>query len=322
MARRHALAMCLLALGAGHVGVPTALIVRSEGLTGLSVSVPIDPRLMWAGLIALAGLPLIALSLRPRHRAFSRVILARSAAAMLLLGAASATAGLHLGGLLQPGLGDLRLLAAAPGVASAVVGVAFMPILAGLRERRGGPPSARPALPDLGPALGIYVAIDWLMLRLCGLALAGIAWAIYDAGPDALAPLLYGQDPRYAMIAYGIVGASLAVPVALPQALIRPRTVLGGAAKAALLVAITALLLPAIEVATVLYVPQEHRVAVLGAAPTVFKGLAGCLVLSTIVIAFFRQLSGPREQFDGMGRPIMRFEADDLRALRASRMQG
>jgi hypothetical protein len=159
------------------------------------------------------------------------------------------------------------------------------------------------------------------MLRAFGAALCFAAWRLYDAreAPEAYAALLYGQPVEYAMLAYGVLGLLLAVPVALPRAILHPASVLTGATKAFLLVALVLVTLPVADVLIAAEAPVPHRDALRDAVPPLLRGLAGTMIVATIVLAFLRQLAGPMRR-DGMGRPIAPLEPDDLRALRASRM--
>ena len=179
------------------------------------------------------------------------------------------------------------------------------------------------ALPDLGFFMWLYTVTDWLLLRLCGLGLLATAWMIH--GQDArgraekVALILHGMPPQTAVTVYAAWGALLAVPVVLPRVLARPSTILGGAMKAAILVGLSLLFIPAIDLAIDLHVPREYRGVMHEAVPRLFKAVAGVAILSTMAVALFRQLGRTPTPVAPSPR-APRIGATELRALRVARM--
>ncbi|UWQ20498.1 hypothetical protein [Jannaschia sp. W003] len=191
-----------------------------------------------------------------------------------------------------------------------------------MSDRIAKPGRAAPvALPNVGPLMKAYRAVDWVMLRILGLGLVALAWAIRTlADPEKCAAVLHGITPQTATVVYFVWGLLLAFPVLLPRGIANPHTVLAGALKAALILAATAALLPALDLLVEMQVPRDYRNAVAGAVPNVVKAVAGLAVLSTVAVAFFRQLgAGSR----GGAVPDKRAAgptAEELRELRRSRM--
>ena len=177
-------------------------------------------------------------------------------------------------------------------------------------------------MPDLAPALRLYAVLDWLILRAIGAVLLLLAWGLHDRRADVgpLEPLLYGQDVARAIVAYGVLGAICLVPVIVPRAIASPRTLLAGAVKAGLLVGLALVLLPVIDVAVRADLPAPLPEAVRETLPGAVEGLCAVMILATIVLAFFQQVAAPPLRRDGLGNPVRPVAADDLRALRASRM--
>ena len=322
MARRHALRLVLFTLGTAHLAVPTCVLVAAWlGILPFDGVVTHDGR--WLGLIAAGGFPLVALSLAPTLRAFARAVLARSAAAMLLLGTASSFAGLRIVDHHLAALGPIVYGTLAPGAATGVLGIVLMPWLARRPERREEP-ATWGRLPVKGPAFAVYAVLDWLMLRLFGAALLVVAfslWRIHDVG-GSFAPvstLLYGQEPLHAVAAYGAAGAIVLLPFGLPRGLARPETVPAGVVKAALIASLAVVLLPAVDSLVEMYVPFGQRAALEAALPPLIKGLAGVMLMSTIVIAFFRHLDAPMR--DAAGNVVTTARDEEMRALRVARMQ-
>lgn len=325
MARRHVFRSCLLALGAGHVVVPAAVIAAAAPVTlgawpPMTVA-PSTPLLLWSGLVMLAGVPPLLLGLRPRRHPFGRAMVVRILVALFLIGAASASAGLRVAAASGPGDSPMALLPAMPGIVTALFALVAMPVAAGLRERRGGPDAVRRTVTDRPGAQRLFGAFEWGLLKLCGLCLAYAAWSLH-AGQEtgsAFDPLLYGHDRLHGAIAYGAVGGLLAVPFVLPRRVVRPRTVLGGVAKAFALVVLSGAVVPVLDVLTGTVLPEmgvpDVRDVVHDGARAAFAGAA----VGNVVFAFLRQLAEP-ERRDAAGRPIRAVRPDDLRALRASRM--
>ena len=323
MARRHALLLLLFGLGLSHVAAASGVAVYRIVVLGDLPRDLLTADGRWLALITASGLPMLVLSLRPRHRALGRGAIARTTAAVLLLGTASAFAGLRLAQHHLPMFGRDAYWLIAPGGAAIAAGIALMPLLARQPERRASDaPDA--AAPNLGPALILYVALDWIVLRLCGGGLLAMAWLLYTVHAEGgsfapFTPVLHDQEPIHAIVAYGAAGLLIVFPFALPRALVRPGTVFSGLVKAAMIGGLMAVLLPVAIVVTELYVPAEHRDAVLRMTPSALKALAGVMILSTIVLSFFRQLGG--DALDDRGRPVERIGTNELRALRVSRMQ-
>ncbi|MGB3407947.1 MAG: hypothetical protein WBA67_10675 [Jannaschia sp.] len=200
--------------------------------------------------------------------------------------------------------------------------VSDMPAVGRSKDIRKGK-LPEPKLPSIGAAMKLYVAADWLVMRLLGLALLGVAytiWTLLEIGRELpLIPLSYGQDPKTMMIVYGVLGMFMAVPFLLPRFLTAPRTVAGGLAKAVLLVVTVLFLLPALHVMIDLHTPPIYHATLHATVPNVFKAIAGIAVTSALLISFFRQL-GATPKVDYTGKPIVVLSETDLRELRAARM--
>ena len=321
MARRHAVAVASLALGAGHVVVPAWTLFHAGQLGGaLGLAPGPAPSLTWAALIAAAGIPMIALGLRSGRAVLGRGAAARIAAAMLLIGGASGSAGVRLWSAVEPELGPRSELAVVPGLLTALCGLGLMIALTLRRERRSGPAASLPTLPELDGAERVYGMLEWLSVRAwAGLVLL-CAWRLHggEAGVPAGFVVPGAADVDTATSAYGVCGLALLLA---PKIVLRPSTLFGGLLKAAVLVGLGLFTLPAVELAGSHLAAQAD----LGAAATMIapamKLALSIAVTASIVFAFFRQLAGP-VRLDGLGRPIERLRTDDLRALRASRMDG
>lgn len=191
------------------------------------------------------------------------------------------------------------------------------------RDPRPAPtPPPPPALPRMGVAMTLYVAADWLMLRLCGLGLLAMAWMIHAQADRSaeVASLLHGIGPRTVVGIYVAWGALLLVPAVLPDVLARPATVAGGAVKATVLLGLSLLFLPAIDVAIDLG-PETARDALHAGVPALFKAVAGIAVLATMAVALFRHLGATAARTESGRATAPRASAADLRALRAARME-
>lgn len=181
-----------------------------------------------------------------------------------------------------------------------------------------------PKLPSIGAAMKLYVIADWLVMRLLGLGMLGTAyilWQLIQDGRDYQAfQISYGQDPMYALYAYGAIGALMAVPYLLPRRITAPRHVFGGLIKAVLLAATAFILLPMLHVGIEMFTPEIYWATLHATAPSVFKALAGVAVTSALLISFFRQL-GRTQQVDYSGKPVLVLSEQELRSLRSARME-
>ncbi|KIT18183.1 hypothetical protein [Jannaschia aquimarina] len=179
------------------------------------------------------------------------------------------------------------------------------------------------ALPDIGFAMKMYIVADWTIMKIFGLCLLGMAWMIHIQPVDymePLAPILYGIAPQTMKYVYAGWGMALILAFLLPRSLVRPRSVVGGGLKAAVLLGLALLILPAFTTLIDLHVHRDYRGVLHATLPKLFKSVAGIAVLSTVVIAFFRQLSGIPE-LDHQGRKVLRYSDDDLRSIRSARME-
>ncbi len=131
--------------------------------------------------------------------------------------------------------------------------------------------------------------------------------------------LAHGLAPHLAIAAYAMGGLLLVVPFLLPRAIARPRHVLGGLVKAAILVAAAFALLDPMRTAIVLLVPALYEPMLLATVPMLFRSVAGLAVTAILVVAFFRQLglqpvTASRDQRDDP-------DAGALREMRRARMR-
>jgi hypothetical protein len=184
----------------------------------------------------------------------------------------------------------------------------------------------RQEVPNIGVLMKTYLIADWLLLRLFGAMLLFMAYMIFITPEDYLykiGGMLYGIKPSTVMYVYLAWGAMMLLPAILPNFISRPKTVIGGAGKAAVLVFLAIVILPGIDAAIDLYAGKDYRAAFHSSVPGFFKGISGLAVFSAMAIALFRNLSRNEPVVtDGMGKKTQRFSADDLRALRSARMQG
>ncbi|WP_308915090.1 hypothetical protein [Jannaschia sp. LMIT008] len=312
LARAHATSLGVL--GLWHLSVPLAVLHMADRLS------PEHPRLLLGvAPIVAAGVPMLALALVRSHMPFDRLSYLVRAIALALIGGATVAAGSAVWSALASVLGILAAAIFVPGGATLAIAAGLL--LAQPDDRRGG---GRPLIPDLGVALRIYVVADWVLLRLFGLALIGTGWMLYLSGGrnvEGLRDLTWGHDWPEAAVAYAFAGMVLLLPVMLPQALMHPRNVVLGALKAAILAGLTFVFLPALHFAAAHLMEEPWRTLALGHGPVALKTLAGYAVVSTVVVAFFRQLAGS-PALDGQGRPIVRLDPEELRALRSARMDG
>ncbi|MGB3687968.1 MAG: hypothetical protein WBA02_01585 [Jannaschia helgolandensis] len=178
-------------------------------------------------------------------------------------------------------------------------------------------------LPAIGGAMKLYVAADWLILRLLGLGLMGTAYLLWDmisTGRTFQAgQLAFGNDPTRAMYAYAAVGAIIALPFLLPRRIAAPRHVGFGLVKAVILVAVAFVLITPLSVAIELFAPEAYRPTLIATVPNLFKAIAGIAVTSVLLIAFFRQLN-TLPAVDYKGDPKVSLSQQQLHDLRLARM--
>lgn len=192
-----------------------------------------------------------------------------------------------------------------------------------VEERKPVPLATVNKLPSIGGAMKLYIATDWLVLRLLGLALLGVAWMLWDmiaAERTAQATeVAFGYDPSQAMWAYAALGAILTLPFLMPRALAMPRHVFFGMVKAVLLVAIAFALLTPLEIAIEQFTPKIYHATLLATVPKLFKPITGVAVTSVLLISFFKQLQKvPATDYRGEAK--VEFSTEELRALRKARM--
>ena len=178
-------------------------------------------------------------------------------------------------------------------------------------------------LPSIGLIMKLYMAADWVVLRLLGAGLIGTAWMIYDSqtrGAELTsARLTHGYDPLYATLFYGGLGAMLLVPFLLPRALVVPRNLLGGVLKAALLAGVCVALLTPAQVAVTYLTPPAYHDALEVAILPLLKATAGIAITAALLISFFRQLNAiPHVNY--RGETIQSLSQNDLRKIRKQRM--
>ncbi|TFL16732.1 hypothetical protein [Jannaschia formosa] len=180
-----------------------------------------------------------------------------------------------------------------------------------------------PKLPAMGGMMKLYVAADWLVLRLLGLGLLGTAyllWQMMEAGRDLpQRALSYGFEPLHALIAYGVAGAFLAVPYLLPRNVVAPRHVLGGLVKAGLILGAGLVVRPVVPTAISLLVDEKYHPTLLYIAPHAMNVVIGLAVTGALFTSFFRQM-GKTPKFDYLGNPVVEMTPDDLHRLRQARM--
>ncbi|MDB2407618.1 hypothetical protein N9W17_03690 [Jannaschia sp.] len=180
-----------------------------------------------------------------------------------------------------------------------------------------------PKLPAMGALMKLYVAADWLVLRLLGLGLLGtgyLLWQMMEVG--RVLPQLalnYGFPSLYALIAYCTLGAFLAVPFLLPKMIVAPRHVVGGMVKAGLLVIAGFVLRPVIPTAVNLLADEKYHATLMFLAPKVFNAVVGVAITSALFISFFRQL-GRTPKTDYLGKPMIEMSQTELHRLREARM--
>ncbi|WP_281825513.1 hypothetical protein [Jannaschia rubra] len=186
-------------------------------------------------------------------------------------------------------------------------------------------PTAKRGLPAVGAAMKLYVAADWIILRLLGLGLIGTAWMLWDAVKTGRTPqaaiLAHGGEPMTAVYLYAGFGALLTVPLLLPRFIMSPRHVIGGLAKSILLVVAALILLTPLEIAMVTFTDKAFHATLIATVPKLFKAVTGVAVTSTLLIAFFRQL-GNLPQVDYKGDPKIALSSQQLHELRKARMPG
>lgn len=314
--------MLLFLLGAAHLAAAAAgpFLVAVPLDVARSPAPTLPPHLEWFVLIGVVGLPPLTIALRPRHRALGRPALARTAAALLLLGSASGVAGVRVAETAVV-LGPMPWWPALPGATMAMVGTILIPLLALRPERRDGAREP-PVVPRMSVVVALYGSLDWIVLRMCGVALLGAAWLLYarltaDASVEPLAPLLHGQAPDHAAVVYMAAGLFLLFPVAMPRALTRPATVTAGLAKAALLVGAAWIVRPVLPLLAETVAPG-HADAILAIARRWTPVVIGGLVVAAVLLAFFRQMGGGTLATERRATPAP--DASSLRALRAARM--
>ncbi|GIT92075.1 hypothetical protein JANAI62_25330 [Jannaschia pagri] len=179
-----------------------------------------------------------------------------------------------------------------------------------------------PKLPSIGAAMKLYIAADWIVMRLLGAGLLWtgyVLWQLIEAERwSRVAALSYGQNPMHALYAYAGIGALMATPFLLPRFITAPRHVAGGLLKAMLLVGSALVLLPMLHVAIELYTPDLYWATLHATVPSVFKGVAAVAVTSALLISFFRQL-GSTPKVDYSGKPVMILSGQQLKDLRDAR---
>ncbi|WP_139176671.1 hypothetical protein [Jannaschia faecimaris] len=180
-------------------------------------------------------------------------------------------------------------------------------------------------LPALGAAMKLYIAADWIILRILGLGLMATAymlWTMIDDGQTFQAEALaHGKDPLTAVYVYGGVGALLGIPFLLPGRIARPKNVGYGLIKAVLLVGAAYVLIVPMDVAIVTFTPDIYHPTLIETVPRLFKAICGIAVTSALLISFFRQLNGlPAVDYKGDAKVTL--TAAQLHDLRKARMQG
>ncbi|PWJ15867.1 hypothetical protein [Jannaschia seohaensis] len=205
---------------------------------------------------------------------------------------------------------------------SATTAVPTVPEVPKKDMRRGTLPE--PKLPATGALMKLYVAADWLVLRLLGAGLLGtgyLLWQMIQA--DRQLPQLalsYGFDPLHALIGYCAFGALMAVPFLLPRAIVAPRHVIGGLIKAALLLVAGYVLRPVLPTAINLLVDDKYHATLNYVGPIAFNAVIGVAVLSALLISFFKQM-GKTPKTDYLGKPVIEMTPADLQRLRRARME-
>ncbi|WP_179380008.1 hypothetical protein [Jannaschia marina] len=194
-----------------------------------------------------------------------------------------------------------------------------------VEEAKPVPLPTEKKLPALGAAMKLYIAADWLMLRLMGLGLMATAymmWTMIEGGRVARAEALaYGKEPMTAVYVYVVVGAILALPFLLPRRIARPHNVIYGLLKAVLLVGAAFVLIAPLNIAIVTFTPDIYHATLEETVPRLFKAICGVAVTSALLISFFRQLGG-LPAVDYKGDPKVQMSSSQLHDLRKARMPG
>ncbi|MEM8851997.1 MAG: hypothetical protein AAGE03_18415, partial [Pseudomonadota bacterium] len=196
-------------------------------------------------------------------------------------------------------------------------------VIPGAQKKKKAPRAKAPKLPAIGAAMKLYLVADWVVLRLLGLALIGSAymmWQILERDRVFLIQdLAQGLDPMTALYIYAGFGIVLTMPFLLPRFLASPQHVIGGLAKAILLVFTALVLYTPLHVAIDVYTPDIYHATLHATVPRVFKAVAGIAVTSSLLISFFKQL-GTVPKMDYQGRPTRTYTPNQLAAMRRARM--
>lgn len=195
-------------------------------------------------------------------------------------------------------------------------------VLAGIaiwgKKRSSQQPSGIPLSKQPGGKLLVsYQASSFIVLRLYGLAFLAMSYG-YTTGlltmPEL--PILNMASPVILATISGLIGILLTLPPLTPAVLSRPKTVLAGAYKALLLMALSApIYFEGLEVLNSGLVP--HGSKFVDVVPLVFKSIAGLSITGAILVSLATQLAEgektPEPIYDHLSK-------NDLRSLRRSRM--
>lgn len=211
-----------------------------------------------------------------------------------------------------------------------VTGMALVAMRAPATERRAAAPNLSRRLVD-GRFYRLYVAADWLTMRLVGLGLLLVAatlWQLVRRGQgDLAAALTFDQPAQLVFYAYGAIGAMLVVPVVLPGPFHAPKGPGEGLCKAllallagvALARAVGVLWPGAVTAAWDVGLPAALAALPAGALVTGLKVAFALVALGAVAVPMARRAAGLR--YDLEGRPVLSLTGQELRQLRLARAE-
>ena len=188
------------------------------------------------------------------------------------------------------------------------------------RSRKSEHPSGIPLHKQPGGKILLsYQIASFVVLRLYGLAFLAMSYGYTSGALDhPNLPLVDMVSTALLATVCAVIGLGLLVPVLTPRILSRPETVLAGAFKALLLIALSAPIyfqgIAFLDSGTVKYGTKFIEIV-----PMLFKSIAGLSITGAIMVSMATQLTEgertPEPIYDHLSK-------SDLKALRKSRMTG